>query len=207
MQRPALLVIAKQPLAGRVKTRLTPPCTPQEAAALAGAALRDTLETVANTPAARRVLVFEGDAEGWRPDGFELITQRGSAFGDRLQAAFDDMCHPALLIGMDTPQVTPAHLTDAMAALGDGDTDTVLGPTLDGGYWCVGFRRPLPGAFHGVPMSAPDTYEHQKCRLAELGASLAIQPTLRDVDTIDDAVAVAASAPGTRFAQTFEAIS
>jgi rSAM/selenodomain-associated transferase 1 len=206
MQKAALLVIAKQPVAGRAKTRLTPPCTPQQAARLADAALRDTLEAVGRVPAQRRVLVFEGDPEPWRPDGFEVIAQRGDGLGERLQAAFDDVGGPALLIGMDTPQVTPAQLGDAVRALADERVDSILGPTTDGGYWCVGFKRRVAGAFDGVPMSVSDTYERQCQRFAELGVRIGAQPLLRDVDTIDDARAVAAVAPGTRFARELGAI-
>jgi rSAM/selenodomain-associated transferase 1 len=206
MQKAALLVIAKQPVAGRAKTRLTPPCTPQQAASLADAALRDTLEAVAKVPAQRRVLVFEGDPEPWRLEGFEVIAQRGDGLGERLQAAFDDVGGPALLIGMDTPQVTPAQLGDAVRALADERVDSILGPTADGGYWCVGFKEPVAGAFEGVPMSASDTYERQCRRFEQLGVRIGAQPLLRDVDTIDDARAVAAVAPATRFARALGAI-
>jgi rSAM/selenodomain-associated transferase 1 len=206
MQKAALLVIAKQPVAGRAKTRLTPPCTPQQAASLADAALRDTLEAVAKVPAQRRVLVFEGDPEPWRLEGFEVIAQRGDGLGERLQAAFDDVGGPALLIGMDTPQVTPAQLGDAVRALADARVDSILGPTADGGYWCVGFKEPVAGAFEGVPMSASDTYERQCRRFEQLGVRIGAQPLLRDVDTIDDARAVAAVAPATRFARALGAI-
>jgi uncharacterized protein len=206
VQTAALLVIAKQPLAGRAKTRLTPPCTPQQAAKLADAALRDTLEAVARAPVERRVLVFDGDPEPWRPDGFEVIAQRGQDLGERLQAAFDDIAQPALLIGMDTPQVTPRQLGDAVRALADEQVDSILGPTADGGYWCVGFRHAVAGAFAGVPMSSPETYVRQRRRLAELGLRVGSQPLLRDVDTIDDAEAVAAQAPATRFARVLEAV-
>lgn len=203
----AILVIAKQPVAGRAKTRLTPPCTPEQAATLAGAALRDTLEVVRETPAARRVLVFEGpNPEPWLPDGFELFKQRGDGLGERLQAAFDDIAAPALLVGMDTPQLTPGDLLAAAAALSDERNDAVLGPTHDGGYWCVGFRTAVAGAFAGVPMSDPETYAHQRRRLTELGLRVGEQARFRDVDTITDALAVAASAPGTRFAQALAGI-
>jgi len=206
MENTALVVIAKQPVPGRAKTRLTPPCTPEQAATLAGAALRDTLDAVSRTPAARRLLVFEGDARSWRPDGFEVIAQRGGELGERLQAAFDDVDQPALLIGMDTPQVTPERLTAAMRALADESADSVIGPTLDGGYWCVGFKERIAGAFTGVPMSATDTYVHQRRRLNELGVRVVTQPQLRDVDTIEDARAVADLAPDTRFARALEAL-
>jgi glycosyltransferase A (GT-A) superfamily protein (DUF2064 family) len=104
----ALLVIAKEPIAGRAKTRLTPPCTAEQAAALAAAALHDTLKTVARTPAARRVLVFEGDPTRWLPRSFEHIPQSGDGLAERLVNAFEDVAQPALLVGMDTPQLTPA---------------------------------------------------------------------------------------------------
>jgi hypothetical protein len=206
MQTTALLVIAKQPIAGRAKTRLTPPCSPQQAAGLADAALRDTLDAVARTPVARRVLVFEGDAEPWRPHGFEVIAQRGDGLGERLQAAFDDVRQPALLIGMDTPQVTPTQLGEAVQALSDRRVGAILGPCADGGYWCVGFRAPVAGAFDGVPMSAADTCERQLERFTKLGVRVGVLPSMRDVDTIADAKAVAAGAPGTRFARALEAL-
>jgi rSAM/selenodomain-associated transferase 1 len=197
----ALLVIAKQPVAGRVKTRLTPPCTPAQAAALAGAALLDTLDVVTRTPAARKVLVFDGDARGWQREGFTLIAQRGNTLGERIEAAFEDIPGPALLIGMDTPQMTPELLLDGMSALACRDVDAVLGPTVDGGYWSVGFREAVPGAFDGVPMSSPTTWAHQLARFEDIALRVHEQPLLRDVDTIDDARLVASRAPHTRFAR------
>ncbi len=207
-----LLVIAKQPVAGRVKTRLTPPCSPAQAATLAGAALADTLAAVAATPASRRVLVFEGDPTDWCPAGFDTLVQRGDGLGERLQAAFDDVFAPpspadpsavngpALLVGMDTPQLTPEHLGAALEPLGQPGVDAVIAPTDDGGYWCVGFRAPVPGAFTGVPMSTEETYARQLARFDELGLSVALAPRLRDVDTITDARLVAAETPDSHFA-------
>jgi len=207
MPQVAILVIAKQPLAGRVKTRLTPPLEPEQAALLAGAALRDTIDVVSQTPAARRVLVFEGCADDWRVPGFEVIAQRGDDFGERLQSAFEDVGGPALLVGMDTPQLTPVLLHDAALALIDARVDAVLGPTFDGGYWCVGFNGPVPGAFSGVPMSRHDTYMRQRERFAKLRLRVNERPRLRDVDTIADAHGVAAVASRTRFARTLASMT
>jgi rSAM/selenodomain-associated transferase 1 len=203
----ALLVIAKAPLPGRVKTRLTPPLSPAQAASLAAAALADTIEIVSRTPASRRVLVFDGDAEPWRPDGFEVIAQRGGELGERLQGAFDAVSGPALLIGMDTPHLTPDALAAAAAALQRSGVDAVLGPAEDGGYWGVGMSRRVGRAFTGVPMSAPDTCARQRERFAELGLRVREQPALRDVDTIEDARAAAAAAPHTRFAHALASVS
>jgi uncharacterized protein len=206
MESIALLVIAKEPLPGRAKTRLMPPCSVDEAAELARASLLDTLEVVARTPAARRVLVFEGDVRPWRRDGFEVIQQRGYGLGERLAAAFDDVDSPALLVGMDTPQLTPPLLLDGMRALARPNVDAVLGPAFDGGYWSVGFSTPVSGAFTGVPMSCNSTWIRQRARLGELGLRVHEQPPLRDVDTIEDARAVARAAPNTRFARALEGI-
>ena len=106
-----LLVIAKQPVPGRVKTRLVPPCTHDQAASLAEAALTDTLHAVLRVPARRRVLVLEGRPGPWLPAGFDVVPQCGGPLDERLAGAFAGVRGPALLIGMDTPQVTPGLLT------------------------------------------------------------------------------------------------
>ena len=193
-----LAVIAKAPVPGRVKTRLCPPCTPAQAAALAEAALRDTLAAVATTPAVRRAVVLDGDPGPWLPAGFDVVPQRGDGLDERLTCAFEDLGAPTVIVGMDTPQLTPRLLARALAAL--ERADAVLGPALDGGYWAIGLRRPDARALRGVPMSAPDTGARQRGRLRELGLAVAELPTLRDVDAIEDARAVAAIAPWTRFA-------
>jgi uncharacterized protein len=202
----ALMVIAKEPLPGRAKTRLCPPLTGDQAARLAGSALRDTLDVVARTPAARRVLVFDGDGSHWCPAGFELIAQRGDGLGERLAAAFEDVDQAALLVGMDTPQLTPALLLEGCAALGRPGVDAVLGPACDGGYWSVGLKAGVRGVFDGVPMSSRSTCALQRARLGDLGLRVHEQPRLRDVDTIEDARLVALEAPGSRFAATLAGI-
>jgi rSAM/selenodomain-associated transferase 1 len=202
----ALLVIAKEPLPGRVKTRLCPPCSREQAAALAEAALLDTLEVVSRAPVERRVLAFDGDGERWRPPGFELVQQRGTGLGERLAAAFEDVGGPALLVGMDTPQLTVELIRDAIDALCRPSVDAVLGPALDGGYWAVGLARPAPEVFDGVPMSEPITCAVQRNRIRELGLHLHEHAALRDVDTIDDARAVALDAPASRFAAAMAAL-
>ncbi|MDX6343436.1 MAG: uncharacterized protein QOH87_3574 [Trebonia sp.] len=190
-----LLVIAKQPVPGRVKTRLVPPCTHEQAAALAEAALADTLHTVASVPARRRVLVLDGEPGPWLPPGFDVVPQCGGPLDERLAAAFAAVRGPALLIGMDTPQVTPGLLTvDWQAA------DAVFGPAADGGFWALGLRVPDPALLRGVPMSTSSTGAIQRARLLAAGLRVADLPQLRDVDTAADAVAVALQAPRSRFA-------
>lgn len=196
---PALLVMAKEPRPGRVKTRLCPPCTHDQAADLAAAALADTLAVVGETHAGRRVLVLDGTPGEWVPDGFEVLPQRGDGLAERLEAAFEDAGAPALLVGMDTPQLEPTALEDGLAALRDG-FDAVLGASHDGGYWTIGLRRADARVFAGIPMSEDHTGSAQRTRLAELSLSVVDLPALRDVDTLADARAVAAEAPDSRFA-------
>jgi hypothetical protein len=193
----ALLVLAKAPAVGRSKTRLCPPCTPAQAVSLAEAALADTLAAAAGAAVARRVLVLDGAPGRWLPSGFEVVAQRGGGLAERLAAAFSDAA-PAFLVGMDTPQVTPALLEAGIAAL--ERSPAVLGPAADGGYWGIGLRTPDPRAFADVPMSCARTAAAQRARLRTLGLSVAELPLLRDVDTIADARTVAAAAPETRFA-------
>jgi len=207
-----LIVLAKAPVPGRVKTRLTPPFTPHEAAMLAEAALADTLEAGATASFARHVLAL---ADQWATPGalraelpgrFEVVPQRGDGLDERIAAAFDDayaqLNAPVVLIGMDTPQVTPGLLETVAQPLTAGDADAVFGPAADGGFWLLGLRKPDAKLIRGVPMSADHTGRVQLGRLRAAGLRIRQVPELVDVDTVDDAVQVAREAPGSRFAAT-----
>ncbi len=198
-----IAVIAKAPAPGRSKTRLSPPLSPNEAAAVAQAALADTLEAVAATSAARKVLVRAGRPGPWRPSGIEVIAQRGAGLGERIANAFADLAVPALVIGMDTPQVRVQSLETALEHL--RTADAVLGPAVDGGYWAIGLQRSDPRALMRVPMSTTRTFRAQRARLQVLGLRVAELHPLCDVDTFDDALAVARVAPLTRFADAVAA--
>ncbi|HYZ12388.1 MAG TPA: TIGR04282 family arsenosugar biosynthesis glycosyltransferase [Actinomycetota bacterium] len=201
-----VVVLAKTPRPGRSKTRLHPPCTFVEAAELAEAALFDTLRAVDSMwIEGRRVLALDGPPPAWLSPHWDVVLQRGHGLDERLASVFEDLGGAALLVGMDTPQLTPALLEAATARL--VDSDAVLGDAVDGGYWAIGLRRPNASAFLGVPMSAPTTAIRTRERLETLGLHVADLPRLRDVDTIDDASAVALEAPSTQFAVTFRAIS
>ena len=204
-ERVHLLVLAKAPVAGRVKTRLCPPFTPQQAALLAEAALRDTLAAVAGTPAVARTVVLDGRPGDWLPPSFTVLPQRGDGLDERLAAAYADAwahtAAPLLLVGMDTPQLTPALLSAAVDQLLSAGTDAVLGLAADGGWWALGLRRPDAAVLLGVPMSTDATGAAQQARLAVAGLSVASLPVLIDVDDAEDARAVAAQCPATRFAE------
>jgi glycosyltransferase A (GT-A) superfamily protein (DUF2064 family) len=196
-----VLVMAKSPVAGKAKTRLCPPLTPREAAGLAEAALADTLTAVAGCGASRRILALDGARGDWIPPGFEVIPQRGGAFQERLAAAWRDAGGPGLQIGMDTPQITAELLDHCIEVASRPGVTAALGPATDGGWWAIAqLERWDRDVFRGVPMSTPGTYRAQFHRLVQCGHRLASLPELRDVDVIDDAIAVAELAPRSRFA-------
>jgi hypothetical protein len=195
------MLIAKSPRPGYVKTRLCPPCRPEEAALLAQAALSDTLDVLAAVPARRHVIALDGPPGPWLPRNFVVIPQAGYGLAERLGNAFGAISGPAFLVGMDTPQLDTRLIATAVAMLIDQGTDAVLGPAVDGGWWGIGLRRPGPRVFDGVRMSTDTTHAQQLARLAELGLRTRALESLRDVDDFDDALAVADLAPSTRFAQ------
>ena len=128
-QAAQVMVIAKEPVPGRVKTRLTPPYTPRQAAQLAEAALADTLAAVGSVSVTRRVLALDGAPGRWLPPGFDVIGQRGAGLDERIAWALADLRAawpaPVVLIGMDTPQVTPDLVAAAAEPLG---CQSAIGP-------------------------------------------------------------------------------
>jgi uncharacterized protein len=205
-----VVVIAKEPVPGRVKTRLTPPFTPTQAAALAQAALVDTLAAVAATPVSRRVLALDGAPGPWLPAGFDVIAQRGAGLDERIVWALTDAQEslpvPLVLIGMDTPQVTPGLLAAAAEPLVSDTADATFGLAEDGGFWLLGLRKIDPALVLGVPMSAPDTGSRQLARLERAGLRVRRLPELIDVDTVAEAKRVAAATPGSAFAACLTAL-
>ena len=193
-----VLVLAKEPVPGRVKTRLCPPLSHHGAAAVATAAIEDTLEVVRAVPVARRILVLDGSYEA---AGFEQRAQVEGPMDVRLAAAFDgaDPALPTLLIGMDTPQLTVALLRQAVEAL--VAHPAVLGLAPDGGWWALGLQRPDGALLRGVATSREDTGARQRERLVQAGLTPYALPQLRDVDDVHDARAAALLAPHGRFAR------
>ncbi|MGB2567067.1 TIGR04282 family arsenosugar biosynthesis glycosyltransferase [Micromonospora citrea] len=213
-----LLVVAKAPVPGAVKTRLCPPATPDRAARIAAAALRDTLDVVAATAGVTPVLALAGrladgvDAAALTAAtaGWTVLPQRGVDLAERLACAHADVAdafpgRAVLQVGMDTPQLTPASLAGAVRRL--ADVDAVLGRAADGGWWALGLRDPRRAAvLRAVPMSTADTGRLTRAALTRDGVRVAPLPVLRDVDGWADALAVAAATPGGRFARQVAAV-
>jgi len=215
-----VLVVAKAPIPGLVKTRLATAVGDHAAADLAAAALLDSLDAVeAVTTSKTRLVALAGDLGGAvhgdeiaaRFASWQVVEQRGASFAERLVCAHNDAAAvfgggAALVqIGTDTPQITPRDL-DALGAAVDprrsDGCELVLGPATDGGWWGLAARSEgLVDALADVPMSRPDTCDLTQAALEAPGARVRRLHELTDVDTIDDAFQVASAAPATRFAQ------
>ena len=191
-----LTVIAKSPVAGVVKTRLCPPCSHEQAAIIARAALGDTLraaDRAAAISATRRVLLLDGAPQSWMPAEFEVLAQRGDGLEERLCNGFRDL-GPGVIVGMETPQVV-GELVAALDWARRG-VDTI-GLATDGGYWMIGLGAAsmnlLDELFDGIPMSGSHTGLAQLRRMHLYGRPVRLLPMARDLDTIDDLRAVARS--------------
>ena len=210
-----VLVVAKAPVAGTVKTRLGASIGDHAAARIAAGALADTLAAASTAAGSGNChLALAGDLAdaidgvriGHLLRGWTVTEQRGATFAERLVNAHVDAGHGDVVqIGMDTPQVTSAMLIAAARPL--VDHDVALGPADDGGWWALARRDPaVVRGLDCVPMSTPSTYTLTRAAIAATGASIATLPGLRDVDTLEDADAVAGQAPGTEFARAWAAV-
>jgi uncharacterized protein len=190
----ALAVVTKAPRAGSVKTRLSPPLTPDEAAGLHACFLRDTAESIAALTAATRcagVAVYtpagsEPVFAGLLPPGFGMIPQRGEEFGDRLlnaavdvlAAGYDAVC----LIDSDSPTLPRAALEAAAAALRQRRERIVLGPADDGGYYLIGMTAAHPRLFTGVNWSTDRVLAQTMSLAQEAELDVVLLPRWYDVD-------------------------
>ena len=185
--------MAKLPFAGAVKTRLTPPLTPEEAATLSTCFLRDMTMSVAtlNTNGAEGVVLYTPADAGMLlrdllPECFKLVAQRGETLGERLINAADELLNNGFesvcLINSDSPTLSGEILNTAASVLArDGDR-VVLGPSQDGGYYLIGLKRPHRNLFERIAWSTADVLAHTIERAAEINLTIEFLPTWYDVD-------------------------
>ena len=212
-----VLVVAKAPVPGRVKTRLGAEVGMERAADLAAAALLDTLRTcVAAVGVDRCRLALEGDLAATTyadrlvaaTDGWVVFAQRGDTLADRLAQSMVDLADEdagaVVQIAMDTPQIKVADLTRIAGELTCG-ADAVVGPAEDGGWWALGLADPRHGEHvRGVPTSTATTGADTRKALEAVGLMVRGARPLRDLDRATDAAAVAAAcAPGSEFARVW----
>jgi hypothetical protein len=180
-------LFARPPVAGSVKTRLSPALPPALAASLYRALLDDTFAVMRRASADQRVVFWAGEA-GEAPPDFETREQSAGDLGTRLAAAFDDLLFAtgdhALVLGSDSPGLTAAHVDEAFAQL--ERFDVVLGPAADGGYWCVGLTCRTPELFEDIPWSTPAVLERTMERARTAVRSVGLTVPLADLDTPAD---------------------
>ncbi len=191
----ALAIFAKAPMVGQVKTRLCPPLTPKQAAELYCCFLLDILENVSVLPDISIFLAFtpagaEAIFHPFLSRQVELVPQRGDSLGERMANTLGDLLAEGFkrvaITGSDLPTLPVSHLREAFRLLYKENTDVVLGPSEDGGYYLIGARTLYPPLFEGITWSTP-TVLSQTCKRAEsLGLRVAFVPPWYDVDTRDD---------------------
>ena len=190
----ALGLMAKAPLVGQVKTRLVPPLTAAEAAALNVCFVRDmaaNIKNVSQTESASGLVVYtpigsEAVFAGVLPEGFDLLVQRGNSLGERLCNATDDLLKQGYstvcLINSDSPTLPESILVQAIESLTrDGDR-VVLGAAEDGGYYLIGLKHAHRNLFNEIAWSTSDVLARTRQRAAEINLPVELLPPWYDVD-------------------------
>ncbi len=190
----ALILMAKAPIPGTVKTRLVPRLAPEEAARLYGCLLTDVAEEMARVPGASPFLYFHPPGEGGRflrgPFArYDLRPQAGGELGSRMARAVRDVFREgfreAVLVGADCPVLEARRVREAVRELRVG-SEAVLGPARDGGFYLAALRFVPDGIFRGIPWGTGEVLSRVCGRLRREGRRFSTLPALPDVDTPED---------------------
>ena len=191
----ALAVMAKAPIAWKVKTRLVPPLTQEQAADLYRALLLDQLEHLSGLTVAELYLVYAPEdsvplMRQLAPPNFHCFAQRGDDLGERMDAAFIDLWRRGhrnvVLVGSDLPALPLSYLETAFELLATSTHQVVLGPSRDGGYYLVGMNRPTPEMFQNMTWSHDQVLAQTTDKLGKLGIQPALVPAWFDIDSFED---------------------
>lgn len=186
-----LVIFAKAPIEGQVKTRLCPPLTPAQAAELARCFLVDTAEQACQLPGVEVYIAFTpADSEQYfreiLPFPVKYIAQRGGSLGERELNIFSDSLESSMsrvvLIGSDIPTLPPAHLQKAFSQLENAQCDAVFGPSSDGGYYLVGMRKVHKELFENIPWSTPTVMAETLAQAQKHNLHAVLVPAWYDVD-------------------------
>lgn len=192
LARPVVGLMAKAPRPGFAKTRLIPALGAAGAAALAEAFIADTAALLRRAGVDAVVVATPPEAVDLLSalSGFPAIAQREGDLGARMSGAFADLFArghaPVLLVGTDSPTQPPGHVAEAIALCVAHAEAVVLGPAEDGGYWCVGLSRPVPGVFDGIAWGTGSVLAETRAQAARLGVPVVLGPRWHDVDEPGD---------------------
>jgi rSAM/selenodomain-associated transferase 1 len=192
--KPVVIVMAKAPRAGTVKTRLSPPLAAEDAASLAACFARDVVANALSLPYPVLVAFVPDDGRAMLtellPADLLWARQSGDTLGDRMQSALESASalgfSPLVMIGTDSPTLPSSHLERSIEILSADLADLVLGPAEDGGYYLIGIRKPIRGLFNTVAWSTPQALADTLHNAAELSLRVARLPVWYDVDTPAD---------------------
>jgi len=193
-----LIIFAKEPRPGQVKTRLSPPLSSEGVAQLYHSFLLDILEEMGRVPDVRITLAFSpAEAQGFfrslAPPGTDLFPQAGIDLGERMARAFAHGFKtgfgPILLRGSDTPDLPAALVSEAREVLASGKAPVVLGPATDGGYYLIGLNDPQPALFQGPAWSSSTVLSSTLKTARQRGLRVHLLPSWSDIDTYDDLLA------------------
>ena len=193
----ALVVMAKSPIAGEVKTRLVPPLSSQQASDLCRCLLLDLLKSVRSFSEADLHVAFTPTAAAdlfkqLVPSGFSCFPQRGKELGERMKHVFEELFgtgyRNVVIIGSDIPVFPAGFLRQAFAALDESGQRVVLGPSRDGGYYLIGLSRLVPEIFVDIPWGTDRVLKATLEKLSRLGVEVSRLPEWFDVDTIEDLI-------------------
>lgn len=210
MHNKALLIFAKQPVPGQVKTRLVPYLTATEASELFDAMIADTVHVAGQVPETDRMLFYSGDDQcgNYFRNSFPelpLFRQEGEDLGARMERALETVFRAgymaAVVIGTDAPHLPPAVVTEAFRLLEHGAAEAVFGPAKDGGYYLIGMKRVHAELFRGVSWGTGDVFRQTMAKAERLGLKSEKLPVWNDIDTVDDLASLrepGSSAPLTR---------
>ncbi len=191
-----VVVYGRQPIPGRVKTRLARAIGGEAASEIYNVLLTHSVRQAVLTGFHAVLSLSDEPVAGWEPpSGVALEAQRGADLGARLADSFDRRFSQGwsrvIVVGSDCPGMTAGHARTAVAAL--DRVPVVLGPAEDGGYWLIGQKAPGADLFSGIPWSSRETLEATRQRLGELGIEWAEIDRLADIDTVEDVERVLAS--------------
>jgi len=191
--RHAVVILARAPELGKVKTRLAAELGDQEALVIYTWLAENTAQVVASLPHCDRIVAYTPkDAgvrmRGWLGDGFSFEAQCDGDLGARMahgfNRRFEENADRVLLIGTDAPGISVTILEEGLAAL--SHNDVVFGPALDGGYYAIGLRATHTVLFENISWSATDTLFQSIAAARRCGLSVQLLPQLSDIDTAQD---------------------
>ena len=190
-----LVVVAKEPVPGKVKTRLFPELSPEEAARLYSCFLQDRLREISALKGIDRAIAFtpEDARETFTAlalDGFELFAQRGKTLGERLNniflEKFDRGYDAVSIVDSDSPDLPKSIIKESFQLLSSKQAEVVFGPCRDGGYYLVGMRKPYPELFRNIPWSTENVLTISLEKARKTGLNVKLLSGWNDLDTFED---------------------